>query len=239
MPSVADDPDALRAAGLCGGKNRHAWHCLAGCEEPWRKSDLVDGNCPECGAATEERPIGKYAYCHRTPDRHSRRQRCKQHNGRPATGTAHGRYKTGKYARTLTGRYLRTYEEALAGGELPHLLEEIALLEVRERELIEEIESRRAQGAVYDDLWDTFHATADQRRKLLETQQRIMGASDGYVPTPEVLLFVAKILQAMDQYLADKRGVGRVKAEVERLMLAGPAQAAQRTGTADAPAADR
>lgn len=129
---LADEEDALQAAGLCGAPNR---------------------------------PGSRWRFCHaqqKTKGRPTRpspghKRRCRRHGGSVPVGPANPAWgksppnklpetppsPAGRYSTILGGRYLEAYEASRGSGELPDLVEQIALCDAREARLVEVIEDRR------------------------------------------------------------------------------------------------
>ena len=163
---LVDEVDALRDAGRCGAKNTVRWRCAV-CEVYPRRSELADGACPRCAGEVAEVPVGKYRFCHRWPRRG--RERCDQHGGKSPIGPAaaawgSGRGPAGKHSRILSGRYAEAYERAMRQEGVPHLLEQIALSEARERELVEQIQAAATSGGSWANLAAVYAALADANR---------------------------------------------------------------------------
>ena len=72
--------------------------------------------------------------------------RCRMHGGRSPRGVAHPSFKTGRFSRSIPSRLSQSYEEALADPRKLELIDELAVIVARNRELLESLYSGESDG---------------------------------------------------------------------------------------------
>src|SRR5215218_3772126 len=65
--------------------------------------------------------------------------RCRMHGGKAARGTDHGRFKHGRYSKSVPDRLAERFREALADADRHELRDEIALAETKIADLLAQI----------------------------------------------------------------------------------------------------
>jgi len=107
--------------------------------------------------------------------------KCRMHGGSSLAGVASPRFKTGRYSRHLPTRLAARYAEALSDPELLGLRDEIALTQVRQVELLEQLDSGlslarwRAAQSAYGDLMVAMHT-----RDSAGLQQAMIALEDAF-----------------------------------------------------------
>lgn len=140
----------------------------------------------------EMRKNGKYEWCHERPTKQQaakqlegRKPACKVHGGLNPRGPAShmwgsGEALPGAYSGVLGGNYLAAYHRALQSGELPNLREQMALVGVREDELVRMIAERRRELGDVPTAWRRAQALAKACRRVLGTgATKLLVASGG------------------------------------------------------------
>lgn len=275
IAALPDEPGALQAAGLCGRKNR-AWrvdyhepredlgralHRIKTFTTREKAEAFMAETALPADPNAEMRKNGKYEYCHERPTKQQaakqlqgRKPACKVHGGMNPRGPAShmwgkGESLPGAYSGVLGGNYLAAYHRALRSSELPNLREQMALVRVREDELVRMIAERRrelgdvptawrraqalaktcrrvlgtgatkllvasgsldeflgpfgeledllASGAQHDAQWDDLLKNViPAKRKLVEVENRMVAASEAFIPIEEAMATSARMIEA-------------------------------------------
>lgn len=124
----------------------HLW--LDEQDETWRNSK----GQPVCGARLTDRD---YKWRRGKTVVKKAGSRCRLHGGASPSGKDHGRYKDGKYAKTLPAGIRDTYEEVQQDDHLTDLREELALIVTRIVEVTEALEDRDS-AELWKDIEETF-----------------------------------------------------------------------------------
>jgi hypothetical protein len=145
--------------------------------------------------------------------------RCKKHGGATPKGIASPHFKTGKHSRHLPSRLLDKYQEALEDPELMSLESDLALVQARINDLLEQLDEGGAGKIMLEvsDAVDSFeYANQDNDRKAMrEAWRRIKEAvekgktessvwAELYLMRDQkrkLTLAEAKRLQTMDQMI--------------------------------------
>lgn len=99
------------------------------CLHKFTKAEHDLWTCPDCG---EDR------HCSQRVTEEGKA--CRNHGGRSPSGMAAPAFKHGRYSKALTGRYRERYEAAANDPDILELLPEIALLDTRIGQLLEQLE---------------------------------------------------------------------------------------------------
>ncbi len=112
---------------------------------------------------------------------------CHIHGGKSLKGIAAPNYRTGKHSKYLRTDLLEKYDEIGSDPELLNLTDHIALLQVRQSELIERLEPYDSEAAWkrVEDAWERMRRMLDSKDKELRrsaewamTEAIEMGADD-------------------------------------------------------------
>jgi hypothetical protein len=126
-----------RAAGRARGQS-----ASSPCDRCGRRH-LTRTGAPACIAHSKRRDDrGKLVACRRPPE--PGRQTCRFHGGTQPVGPASPHWKHGMHSRFLPTRYLASFEAALDDPELISVRNQIALLDAREMELIQQLSAGEA-----------------------------------------------------------------------------------------------
>lgn len=125
------------------------------------------------------------------------RKYCKHHGGHAAVGEANGRYTTGKYSKYFPEKLKDKYHEFLEDPDLTTNRQEIAALEVRLSQLIEQVEEDMSQRtwAMWTRLWNQF---------ILAVR-----SGDG--------LKQAELVGVMDEFITNRSDQDRAWMDIERM----------------------
>jgi hypothetical protein len=115
-------------------------------ESPYRVGQKNEEGRVICGAKLQHSEDDGQTICQKSPLKNGS-GRCRIHGGKSLSGMAHPNYETGRHSRYLPAQLLPTYNEGLNDPKLRELGPELALLDVR----IKELTSRVNEGE--NDQW--------------------------------------------------------------------------------------
>lgn len=93
------------------------------------------------------------------------RTRCRMHGGATPRGIASPHFKTGRYSDFIRGNVLQGYEAALTDETLLELNDEIALIDGRLREVLNEALSSPASSQLWRDLREAYRSLTVANRR--------------------------------------------------------------------------
>lgn len=140
--------------------------------------------------------------------------RCRIHGGATPSGIALPQFRTGRYSKALPGGLRERYEQALGDEELLSLRDEVALLDARIAETLD--------GLPSDDKWAMAILLVEQRRKLVESEQKRLATMNQYVSVEQIYTFIAALGGILRQHVADRHALAAIQRDLSRL-LARPA----------------
>jgi hypothetical protein len=138
--------------------------------------------------------------------------RCRMHGGRSLAGSASGAFKTGRYSKYMPKRLLERYEEAMGDPNLLALTDEIALVDARAQELLEQLNV----GAT-PERWGDLLALFEQRRKLAEAERKRLQVFRTTITTEEALCLVQTVLNLIKDHVSDRAERDAITQELARV----------------------
>ena len=133
--------------------------------------------------------------------------------GKTPAGAASPQFKMGRYSKQLPARLAARYQEAQADPELISLHDEHALVDVRVNELLEQVESD--PGAIWADVLGLI----EQRRKLVESENRRLQVLQQMIPAASALLLIGLLEQVVKRHVTDPRQLAAISAEFLELFV--------------------
>ncbi len=142
---------------------------------------------------------------------------CLVHGGRTPRGTASPHFRHGRFSRSLPGRLLRTYDQALHDPRLLSLRDEIALTEVMIIEHLQDLkddipEKQRCR------VFGKISQLIDERRRLVETEVRHMVLAREMMTAEEAMTLVRAIVEVVTRYVPDPMDRAAVAEEISQLV---------------------
>ena len=163
----------------------------------------------QCGAKSRQGTP-----CKRAPVRG--RRRCRLHGGATPWGPASPHWRTGRHSRVLSRLGLgRAYQRAINDPEMVNLREEIAVVDARVLLLLE---SLATAGAGDDRTWAKIYEAIELRRRLTETQSRLLERLDGTLTGDQVIAFVAVLAGLVKEYVPDPAALKALLGEMEAIL---------------------
>src|SRR5215218_1399841 len=98
--------------------------------------------------------------------------RCRMHGGKAARGTDHGRFKHGRYSKSVPDRLAGRFREALADEDRHELRDEIALAEARISDLLAgmaRVEAAKPEARA----WSGVERWVARKTRLVEADARL------------------------------------------------------------------
>jgi hypothetical protein len=141
-----------------------------------------------------------------------RNGRCRMHGSCTPVGSASGAFKTGRYSKYMPKRLLERYEEAMGDPNLLALADEIALVDARAQELVEQLDASAGP-----ERWSDLLALFDQRRKLAEAERKRLQAFQTTITTQEALCLVQTVLNLNKDHVSDKAERDAITRELARV----------------------
>jgi hypothetical protein len=135
--------------------------------------------------------------------------RCRMHGGATPRGAASPHFKHGRYSTAFGGLAARV-TTALDDPDRLTLRHEIALVDARLAELTE---------APMDALaWGEAMGLVEQRRRLVESEQKRLRALEQSMSPTEAVSFVLAVLDVIKRHVADRAARAAIGTELERLI---------------------
>lgn len=185
--------------------------------------------------------------------------KCRYHGGASLVGVASKTFKHGRYSKDLPTRLAARYSEALADEKLIELRDEIALVDVRQGELLARLDSgltlrhwRAAQRAHADMLvamdakdvpamqqaindlgaaltlgtndgvqWAEIMDLTEQRRKLVESEQKRMALAQQMITAEQGMTLIARLVEIVRKNVNDQSVLDAIAAELRAVTNTG------------------
>lgn len=157
--------------------------------------------------------------CRRTPT--PGRERCRLHGGATPWGPASPHWRTGRHSRVLSRLGLgRTYQKALNDPEMVGLREEIAVMDARLVQLLERLGGASGDEAM-DRIWDQIGEALEIRRRLTETQSRLIERLNGSFTKDQAIAFTSALASLVKAYVPDPAALRALLDEMEVILAKG------------------
>ena len=141
-------------------------------------------------------------------------RRCRLHGGLTPRGVASANFRHGRYSKAVPALAVR-YEAAVNDPDYLALSHEMALLDARIQELVEQ--PLDAAG------WDEIRACIDNRRKLQQAEVRRIYLAQHHLSAQEAMALVGRMAEAVKRHVHDDATLSAIAREFESLMrLGGP-----------------
>lgn len=145
--------------------------------------------------------------------------RCRNHGGASLVGPASPSFKHGRYSVLLKdikgiGEH---YTRALADPDLLNLADNIALVDARLTQLLEQV-ARGGRGHSIDRLWPQIEELIENRRKLVDTEAKRLKDLHAMLSVDRVLLIIRYLQDVVRQCVKDPHEQSAVFVELRKLM---------------------
>lgn len=141
------------------------------------------------------------------------------HGGNIPTGPALPQFKTGRYSKHLPARLADRYHEALADSELLAVRDDVALLDSHLAELLDRLHTDDAMASV--GTWGTVRDLLEQRRKLVETEQRRLVTMQQMITAEQAVALLGAVAGVIQRHVTDRAILGAISADLAALTLVG------------------
>lgn len=144
--------------------------------------------------------------------------KCYHHGGSAKKGLALPQTKHGRYSKDLPTRLLSRYEEAISDPELLNLSAEIALTDAMTRDVMASLQKAKPNDK--DEVNKHFHRLVnltEQRRKLVETEQKRRVAMQNMITAESAATMVAALLDSVKRHVSDQRVLAAIAADINEI----------------------
>lgn len=150
--------------------------------------------------------------------------RCRFHGGLSLVGPASGTFKHGRYSKLLPKGLAAHYSAARSDRELLGLREEIALVDARMMQLLEQASTSRRRD-VGVKAWKTLVFLIEQRRKLVETEAKRLKDLQQLISVERAMTLIAAVADLVRQHVSDRAQLAAISAGLLRLTSGGAREA--------------
>ena len=159
-----------------------------------------------CGAKTRQGTP-----CARRPARG--RKRCRLHGGATPRGRASPHFKTGEYSKFLPDRVIGRYEAAETDLHLRSLRQDIAILQVRIRELCRQV---RSGSPGNKPIWDMLAKAIMLKTRIIGQESRLLVGKRQMISVEEVMVLVAAIFDVIQRHVSDRKTKAAIYEELRQ-----------------------
>lgn len=138
--------------------------------------------------------------------------RCRLHGGKSLKGAAHPAFKHGRRSKSVPAQLTETYHRSLGDPELLNLSSEIALTDA----MIDDILAN--QDLSVPSVQFQLTNLIDQRRKLVESEQKRRVAMKTMMTPESAMALVAALLDAVKRNVSDRATLAAIGTEFDRLI---------------------
>jgi len=151
---------------------------------------------------------------------------CYHHGGATPRGPASPHWRHGRYSRLLPSSMAADYEESVSSFDNISLREEIGVLDAHLAQLVADLhDGSEPDHTSPRRAWQAVLAAIERRRRLCDTERRLMEAARNYLDREQALFIVNRILAILRQHVSPET-LSEVASEFELLVadsgLAGP-----------------
>jgi len=142
---------------------------------------------------------------------------CMSHGGKTPRGAASPHFKTGRYSRSLPGRLVATYEEALSDPRLLSLREDIALTDAMLMETLSQLDEdtpTTKERRVFRDVGKLI----EQRRRLVESEVKHIVLAREIMTAEEAMSLMRAVVAIVTRYLPDPKAQAAIAEELHALI---------------------
>lgn len=139
--------------------------------------------------------------------------KCPKHGGKTPRGVASPHFRHGRYSRSLPTQLASRYEMAAADPKLLEMRSEIALIDTHVASLLALLDSGNDNK-----IWRGVMEAVEQRRKLVETEQRRLVAMQQMITATEAMGMVAMLVAIVRAHVSDAGALAKIAADVDRLV---------------------
>ncbi len=164
-----------------------------------------------CGAKTRSG-----ARCQRYPTQG--RNRCKLHGGATPRGMASPHFKTGKYSKYLPDRLIRRYEEASSDKTLVSFREDLALLQCRITQLLDQLGTVEPGSEEENNLWKQVGEMLEKRIKVAQAERKRLVEMGQMMSVEEIRNLANSLAQIVRNNVKDPKQLAAISDQIRQLM---------------------
>ncbi len=146
---------------------------------------------------------------------------CLAHGGKTPRGAASPHFKTGRYSRSLPGRLVAAYEEALSDPRLLSLRDELALTDAMLMETLSQFDDDTPATKKRRIVRDACKLI-EQRRRLVDSEVKHIVLAREIITTEEAMSLMRAMVSIVTRYIPDPKDRAAIVEEVHALMNNGP-----------------
>lgn len=135
-------------------------------------------------------------------------KRCRLHGGKSLSGSAHPKFKNGRYSKHLPKNLLQKFEESQSDKELLELSREISLIDAQIAHLLDELEGAAKKRE--QQIWSEVNELVEHRRRLVLAETTRQKLLNGFVPVTDVIMLVDLILTTVSEEIVDSEQKSRL-----------------------------
>jgi hypothetical protein len=146
---------------------------------------------------------------------------CMSHGGKTPRGAASPHFKTGRYSRSLPGRLVAAYEEALSDPRLLSLRDDIALTDAMLMETLSQFDDDTPTTKKRRVVRDACKLI-EQRRRLVDSEVKHIVLAREMITAEEAMSLMRAMVAIVTRYIPDPKDRAAIVEEVHALMNHGP-----------------
>ncbi|MGI8403704.1 MAG: hypothetical protein ACR2OE_02845 [Thermomicrobiales bacterium] len=142
---------------------------------------------------------------------------CLAHGGKTPRGAASPHFKTGRYSRSLPGRLVAAYEEALNDPRLLSLRDDIALTDAMLMETLSQLDDD-TPATKERRVFREVRKLIEQRRRLVEAEVKHIVLAREIITTEEAMSLMRAVVAIVTRYLPDPKDRVAIAEELHALI---------------------
>lgn len=143
---------------------------------------------------------------------------CRAHGGATPRGMASPHWKNGRYSTILPDRLASKYEDALQDRRLMSLRDAIALVDVDISESLRSLDNSECNLALEQQIWLQTRQAIECRRKLVETEVKLLVSSGQMMTAEQVLSLMAALMASVQEHVKDPESLSAVSRAMQEVI---------------------
>ncbi len=144
------------------------------------------------------------------------------HGGASPSGLGSPNFKTGRYSKHLPAKLADRYHEAVNDADLLAMRDDIALLDARIGERLATLTEHADDPGVAHVVWQDVSAYVEQRRKLVETEQKRLIAMQQMMTAEQAALLLGAVAGVIRKHVNDRPTLAAISADLAQLAMVEP-----------------
>jgi hypothetical protein len=142
---------------------------------------------------------------------------CRMHGGKTPRGPASVHYKDGRHSRFLPARMFADYTAAGLDPELMSLRRDLALLDARIIDVLKRVDQGEVPplGPADDAIWRRVAKLIDQRRKLVEAEQRRLTLAQEMLSQEQAMVLMGQVVDILRRHIPDRDILSRIAQDMQ------------------------